>query len=188
MQSIIDKLLPHIRHHEEEKESEFCEKKGLPGKKISRRPENERLQESARCFNRRGVAESNSNAAGETLPTNGNANSDETYHNSSADDKRCLSICLRAKSSSNLPDLERRYILCSANTPIKTVNKFLAKKLYGDVTRAEEVGFVFIEGIEAFRFPPQFQLSCNNRQINESSSLKHISSSVWKFLVRLHSE
>lgn len=158
MQSIMDKLLPHIRKSEEERECEFYISKGLQHPRKEKTDyENERLKESARCFNRKPGVNANLSKKDNDKPT-----CSAKVETTSDIQEDLISLCLRS-SSSALMDLDKRYILCNSNASVIKLKKFLSKKLFSDTSRFDEL-----------------ELYCNNRKIGKHHNLKYVSLAMWK--------
>lgn len=143
MQDIVYKLVPFLHENEKKQEEEFYQKRGLPYPKSTSTTE-EKENESSNHH--------------QGSP-NSDEKTDQDYHRSDEQ----VSVCLEVSQDGQLRPLKRRYIRCSVQTTITHLKKFIALKLYRDMSRFKDV-----------------EILCNEELLGKDHTLKFITMTRWR--------
>lgn len=138
MQDIVYKLVPDLQNVEVNREREFYRLRGLPCPKDI--PQN----------GEEGI---------DGPKVNADVHAESDYHRQDEQ----VNVCLECISS-NLKNLKRRFIRCSAQAAIIHLKKFVAKKV--------------LNGMEKYR---DIDILCNDELLGKDHTLKFVYVTRWRF-------
>ncbi|ESO02566.1 hypothetical protein HELRODRAFT_186448 [Helobdella robusta] len=145
MHDIVFKLVPNLREDEIRREDDFYKSNGIPNPKISTdEKENSTSPETT-----------NRHIPGNQAAPGGD---DDDYHRSDEQ----VSVCLDCYQG-QLQQLKRKYIRCSVQTTITHLKKFLALKLFNDMSKFREL-----------------EVMCQQEILGKDHTLKFICMTRWR--------
>ena len=171
MQDIVYKLVPHLLEDETERERLFYEERGLPNPKDEKAEDEDDDDDDENDDDEDDDDDDDEASAGKKGRMKGEAEKEKTkgedeektktyrYHR---EDEQ-VNICLEPDADSNLKDLKKQYIRCSSQATINQVKKYVALKLWSDVTRFKELDIL-----------------CNDNCCGKDHTLKFVVISNWK--------
>jgi len=161
MQDIVYKLVPHLQQDETERERLFYEERGLPNPK-DELPEDEEEEHEGEAEEEEGVARKKETEPDEEEADEGEEEEEKQKFQFHREDEQ-VSICLEPEVDSNLPVLKKKFVRCSCQATVNHVKKYLALKLWSDVSRFKELDII-----------------CGDKFCGKDHALKLVVISNWK--------
>jgi len=163
MQDIVYKLCPNLQLNEIKREKEFYRKRGLPYPKANIPANNHQTNSNDReVLNSRLLPCNDSSKNGRQVSVDTRLKNTQDKSDCHRSDEQVNIVIENIPGS--LEPVKRKYIRCSAHTTVNHIKKFVAKKLFDDYNRYNDIDIL-----------------CDDHLLGKDHSLKFVAVTRWRY-------